>query len=211
MAVMNNKYQLLDVAPDNLFGVRREGQDLYIGNTPIELRGKILLVGNDDEFLMTDGLMQLLTKKDPIKYTNEDLKEYKNILLLTNAHRRCYKAHCQINANNSLKYKNVVSILFPPKRPAKSRIRSDKKLILKTNEHQSKLEEVNKSSVSGSEIKIQEDIPNARKYMYYEDPNVLVDRFRELDTEQEQGVDNREEILCILRELEKLGYIKFYK
>ena len=54
----------------------------------------------------------MLFKKHPSEYNDEDLEIYKQILQLTNAHRRQYKHDKGIKAKNSKKYSNIIRPLF---------------------------------------------------------------------------------------------------
>src|SRR5436190_18488508 len=65
-------------------------------------------------YRVTPGLMELLFMQVPKKTSVEadDLKVYKEILLLTNAHRQAYSAEKPINSNRGKKYVNVISVLF---------------------------------------------------------------------------------------------------
>ncbi|XP_036147378.1 uncharacterized protein LOC118647172 [Monomorium pharaonis] len=47
----------------------------------------------------------------PNMYTNNDLQNYKNILLATNAYRRGHIAHNQVMGNKGSKYKNIIAPL----------------------------------------------------------------------------------------------------
>ncbi|KAG5886855.1 hypothetical protein JTB14_017661 [Gonioctena quinquepunctata] len=67
-------------------------------------------------FVLTEGLLQLLLKRVPQHYESEDLVAYKNILELTIAHEKLYKTDRPVNSNGSWKYRNIISLLFPPKR-----------------------------------------------------------------------------------------------
>lgn len=96
------------------YGLRFEN-GYVIGDTPVLYRkNKVTLQGKD--FVVTDGLHELLVKRIPQHYTAEDLAIYKDILILTNAHKKQYNPTSRINANSSWKYKNIISVLFPPRR-----------------------------------------------------------------------------------------------
>ena len=49
-------------------------------------------------------------------FNDSYLKAYKDILRATNAHKHYYLANAQVNANRDVKYKRIISQLFPPKR-----------------------------------------------------------------------------------------------
>ena len=67
----------------------------------------------DVEFPATKGLWELLTRKkvDNDSVTSADLKQYKAILKMTNAHLEGYKPHIHTFKGN--KFSDVISKLFP--------------------------------------------------------------------------------------------------
>ena len=67
------------------------------------------------EFPATQGLWELLTRKrvDKKLITNADLKQYKTILKMTNAHLEGYDPTANIRTSKGLKYKDFISRLFP--------------------------------------------------------------------------------------------------
>jgi hypothetical protein len=66
-------------------------------------------------FPATKGLWELLTRKRVNKklITTEDLKQYKKILEMTNAHLEGYDRDANINVTTGLKFKEIISKLFP--------------------------------------------------------------------------------------------------
>ena len=64
------------------------------------------------------GLWELLTRKNVNSdvITKSDLKEYKCILELTNAHLAGYETGGDIQISREVKYVKVISNLFPPTR-----------------------------------------------------------------------------------------------
>ena len=75
-----------------------------------------MLVINDNEFKLTKGLFNLLTKNSPNSFSKRDLNEYKKILLLTNVHRQGFNPNGKIIATKGWKYRNVIAKMFPPTR-----------------------------------------------------------------------------------------------
>jgi len=59
------------------------------------------------EFPVTKGLWELLTRKrmDKKSVTGAELKQYKTILEMTNAHLEGYKPRANIRTSNGVKYK----------------------------------------------------------------------------------------------------------
>ena len=97
----------------NVFGFRNDNNSWFIGNTPVAFDSDILLIDNE-KYTLTDGLLNLLVQENPYEYDNSNLMKYKEILLLTNAHKRNYQIGIQIRSSRSKKYKNIISKLFPP-------------------------------------------------------------------------------------------------
>jgi hypothetical protein len=66
-------------------------------------------------FLATKGLWELLTRKRVYKnvITNGDLKQYKTILEMTNAHLEGYDPEANIRISKGLKFRDIISRLFP--------------------------------------------------------------------------------------------------
>jgi len=67
------------------------------------------------EFRGTTGLWELLTRKtmNRRKITTDDLKKYKKILELTNAHLTDYRPGADIHITRGSKYRDVIASLFP--------------------------------------------------------------------------------------------------
>ena len=63
----------------------------------------------------TKGLWELLTRKrvDIKSVTTSDIKQYKTILEMTNAHLEGYKPRANIHTSKGVKYKEIISKLFP--------------------------------------------------------------------------------------------------
>lgn len=102
---------------DTTYGVRPDGKGgTLIGDSAVSFSQTKIKV-KDKVFELTPGLMELLfmqvPKKDEI--TTSDVSIYKQILLMTNAHRQMYSAERAVNANKGKKYTAVIQSLFPPK------------------------------------------------------------------------------------------------
>ncbi|ORP58138.1 hypothetical protein, partial [Vibrio cholerae] len=76
---------------DTTYGIRRDGNRFYIGNKEVEIANDDISIG-DQVYKGTKGLWELLTLKEPSNYTQSDLDTYKEILVLTSAHLKGYKA-----------------------------------------------------------------------------------------------------------------------
>ena len=69
---------------DSIFGIYNEEGQFKIGNLPIRIDGNDLVV-DGRRYTGSEGLWSLLTKKNPINYSQGDLQNYKQILLDTDA------------------------------------------------------------------------------------------------------------------------------
>ncbi|CAG9824316.1 unnamed protein product [Phaedon cochleariae] len=103
----NDWYTLFCDGPDHdaVYGVRRGGEfgELIIGKELIEFENGDISIRNR-RFKQTTGLISLLFKREPTKYSTEDMSSYKMILLLSNAHKQLYEENGKINSNRSLKW-----------------------------------------------------------------------------------------------------------
>lgn len=103
---------LLSRNSDPQYGIRRARGILKIGNFAVQLDEKTLTIGSKT-VKHTDGLLNLLFYKIPEGYTKSDLRNYKQILLLTNAHKKRFNVKSPIRTSKkSYKYKAIIKPLF---------------------------------------------------------------------------------------------------
>ena len=69
---------------DSIFGIYNKGSNFMIGSEQVEIKGNDIEV-NGKHYQGSPGPWQLLTKKEPKEYTENDLQNYKRILINTNA------------------------------------------------------------------------------------------------------------------------------
>lgn len=147
---------------DNVYGVRKLTKDrLMVGNSSINFSQNSIHVG-DLVFLSTKGLLKVLFKKNPkeSEVKAEDLKNYKAILLKTNAHKKHYKVDSDIRESSSFKFKQYIEkILFPSRKSGSSKRQSS------TGE-----------GILPEYMLAKEG--NKLDYIYWDDPNELVNRLR---------------------------------
>lgn len=101
---------------DDVYGIRYEGKGFVIGDTIVSIKSDVLEV-DDDSYLGTLGLFELLFMKDPNMtiVKENDMKTYKKILDQTNAHKRRYSSSDHVNEmKHNPKYRKVISKLYPP-------------------------------------------------------------------------------------------------
>lgn len=105
---------------DPLYGFHMYNSELFLGNDPVKVRTR----GSDmtynvrgRDFPISEGLTSLLLHNEPAAYNERDLKAYKEMLVLTSAHKNNYNEKGKIKRNTDLpKYNNIIKGLFPPKR-----------------------------------------------------------------------------------------------
>ena len=100
---------------DTVYGIRREGDVFMIGDSQVGVDHDGNIHINNVEFPATKGLWELLTRKrvDTKSVTTADMKQYKTILEMTNAHLEGYKPRANIHTSKGVKYKEIISKLFP--------------------------------------------------------------------------------------------------
>ena len=101
---------------DKEFGIRKDADGHFgIGKSPIEIDENSDVFVEGKTYTGTPGLFELLTRKKINKslITTQDLKNYRRILDVTNAHRKHNKRAGVIKATRGVKFREVISHLFP--------------------------------------------------------------------------------------------------
>ena len=101
---------------DKEFGIRKDADgQLRIGKSPIDIVENTDVFVEGKTYTGTPGLFDLLTRKKINKslITTHDLKNYRRILEATNALRQHNKRAGVIKAKRSVKFRVVISHLFP--------------------------------------------------------------------------------------------------
>lgn len=169
------------------FGVRIERGNPMIGKSRISMTdGSIVIDGVS--YKKSPGLIELLLKKTPdlSMISTEDKLIYKEILEKTNAHRRDFDSKKPIKSNKGQKYVSIIKPLF--KLPEKD-FKKDSESV-------------------GYGLPILKKLRKYTDYVYWDDPNELVDRLRLLLATRDAGntgVDN--EIISIIEELRESGIL----
>ena len=93
------KEQIINIAPiasnalenfvskkgmDKTFGIKKKEGKLHMGDKLLNFEDDDIII-DGEVFEGTPGLWELITLQEPINYTNEDLKNYENLLIKTNA------------------------------------------------------------------------------------------------------------------------------
>lgn len=144
------------------------------------------------KFSITHGLTELLLSNNPREYTGDDLNTYKKMLEYTSAHKSDFNSNGDIIRNSkNQKYNKIISGLFPV---------NDRKKRLggSLKKPQTKYKMLNGKNAS-----------NNLDYVYWDDPNELVDRLRLLTASQTAGhTGHNNEIISIIEELREAKIIK---
>ena len=189
LGVLGRKYVGIllsnDKSIDNVYGVYYDDQGMMLGDKRFDLSPNDDIIVGDKTFRGNPGLYELIFKKVPDEnsYSRSDLQEYRNILLLTNAHKRGRgrDPNLPIMANKGYKYKKIIG----------------------------KLLGASKKKIGVGNIPRDMTVTNdAVEYIHWDDPNELVDRLRLLDASRQAGNNAHDnEFLSIIEELREAGLI----
>jgi len=94
---------------DTQYGLRKNGDSFKIGDSAVLVDPNSNITIKGREFSGTTGLWELLTLKnvDRKNITTDDLKKYKKILELTNAHLTSYQPGGDIHITRGAKYRGI--------------------------------------------------------------------------------------------------------
>lgn len=152
---------------------------LMIGRTKVSFNARKIIIGKK-RFTLTKGLLNLLFLHKPEPYTHEDILQYKEIISITNIHKKYYDTSSTLksDANNS-KFKNIIAPLFARQG----------------------------ASIQTNFMRVYEN--SEIDYKYWDNPNELVDRLRLLIASQSAGhTGHNNEIIAIIEELKEANIIK---
>lgn len=175
-----------EIFKDVPYGIRLVKGQPMVGSASISVTNNMYRIGGHS-FDKTIGLTELLYKQKPdlSVVTENDKKIYKTILLTTNAHRRKYDCNQPINSNRGFKYLHIIKPLLNLNRSSSS-------------------ERVPK----GKGLPVFKRLVPKSDYVYWDDPNELVERLKLLIASRDAGntgLDN--EIISIIEELKECGAI----
>lgn len=174
---------------DHTYGVRVEGDLWMIGDKQLEINGDDLII-NGKQYKGTRGLYELVFMNIPNEYiySEEDLNDYANILQDTNVHRANYSSIGKVKSNRGKKYKNIISKIMD--RPSNN-----------ADHMMTYTDQINQEH-TGQGIILSGEQTN---FIYWNDPNELVDRLKVLLASQQAGnTSHNNEINSILEELHEL-------
>ncbi len=212
---------------DDIYGIKRKNNgSLFLGDFPVTLnKGFISL--QDKSYTCTNGLISLLSMKKPTDYKDEDLKNYKDMLISTGTHLT--KKGDRLKCNRSYKYNKIIKPLFseeliktPPQisTPSTSNINIEiENSLSRIKNRLAALKVVRKldlpeadereSNTSGNGLmKVIKGVKSLRGF-YWNDPNELVERLILLHASKAAGNTSvYNEILAIEEELREANIIQ---
>ncbi|XP_044588014.1 uncharacterized protein LOC123267455 [Cotesia glomerata] len=170
---------------DFRYGVRKKNKAMFIGNSNIYFNNDEINV-QDKVYPMTHGLLELLVKKDPQDsvVTQNDKKHYLDIVERTNMYWKNYKPDTSIFNDLSPKFQNYVVEFLAKRHPnfSKGGGLPSHMIVKKKNRNMD--------------------------YVYWDDPNELVERLRLLIASQSAGnTSHTNEIISIIEELREAEII----
>lgn len=200
-----NKEDTIEIYDNNMnvpFGIRSENKNLMMGNSKVSFSftnnvndslKSIIATVNDKHYEITPGLKELLLRNRPdlSLVTETDKMVYKDMLSITNAHKRDFNPNGQLKGDKGLKYRQIIKPLF-----------SEQNYVQNA-------EQVIKSKSGGYLPKLKKKYKSNTDYVYWDDPNELIDRLRLLIASKNAGNTNHDnEIISIVEELKEAGVIK---
>jgi len=99
---------------DTQYGVRKDGDIFMIGDSPIVVDTSGDKTIKNRVFKESKGLWELLTRKKFYMevITKDDMKSYKKILTMANAHMTQYQLDGNINITRGIKFRVIIAALF---------------------------------------------------------------------------------------------------
>lgn len=197
---------------DNVYGIRVNGNSWMMGDKVIEVDVDDLII-DDKRYEGTRGLYELIFMNQPNEYvyTDKDLENYASLLNETNAHRINYSKLGKVKSSRGHKYKNIISQIIKKdvrryehsgtlSRPGPSRVGTGVKL----DEHHGNMNKSAYTDILDEAIKTSGIFTSDSKpkFIYWDDPNELIDRLKLLHASQQAGNTSHEnEINAIIEEL----------
>lgn len=182
---------------DHTHGVRLgEGGRWMLGNKPLRFDKNDNLIVGEHTFEPSPGLLELIFKRSPGPHNADDVERYKRILELTNAHRQSHEAGKPLRATSTPKYKEIIRPLYlRPRRQAQKRTGKGLQGLFGAKRPR---------TGEGRFVPME----TRRTFVYWDDPNELVERLALLAASRDAGHTGLErEILSIEEELREGGYI----
>ena len=174
---------------DKFYGIYAEDGKFKIGDKFITIEKDNIII-NDIPFIGTPGFWELVTLKNPEKYEEDDLTNYRRLVILTNtAYRNNDPTQNYPKQSKGNKWKYIIKPIWEVIKKQKDE-EEYKEFVEPDDDPQ--------PETSGTGLKI---LPS--------DPNALIDRFDLLFSSQKAGHTGvRNEIIAILDELKRQGVLK---
>lgn len=171
---------------DTEYGVRKLKQGLKIGNAPVDFNGdKMTLL--DKTYRVTPGLASLIFERGSFTSlpTESDQNTYRSIIRATSAHKKNYSPGQEIRRSNSVKYREIIKpLVLSPEQPKFG------------------------SALLPQYMIAPQSTSRQTDYVYWDNPNELVDRLRLLIASQAAGnTSHTNEIFSIIEELREAGIV----
>ena len=178
---------------DKFYGIYAEDGKFKIGDRFITIEDNDIKV-DDKTFEGTPGFWQLVTSKNPKKYTKEDLSKYQQLVILTNtAYRSNNPNQNYPKQSKGDKWKKIIKPIWEAIKEQEEDETEDEE----EGNTYNLFDDDPQPGTSGSSLKI---LPS--------DPNALIDRFDLLFSSKKAGHTGvRNEIVAILDELKRQGVI----
>ena len=202
---------------DKIFGIYKKDDNYYLGNKLISVDDNniITIENNKREFIGTPGMWELIVNEFPMDYNNEDYRNYKDLMKITNAlHRNNDPKEVHPKPSNNYKWKHVVGAIWYMNKGYSeedafkmAKDPSYKKMI--TNRMSKK-----KRRKLFSRSRREEKCEGEGVVVIPSDPNALLERLDLLLASQEAGHTGvRNELVSICDELKRQGVLdtKVYK
>ena len=174
---------------DKFYGIYAEDGKFKIGDKFITIEKDNIII-NDIPFIGTPGFWELVTLKNPEKYEEDDLTNYRRLVILTNtAYRNNDPTQNYPKQSKGNKWKYIIKPIWEVIKKQKDE-EEYKEFVEPDDDPQ--------PGTSGSGLKI---LPS--------DPNTLIDRFDLLFSSKKAGHTGvKNEIVAILDELKRQGVLK---
>ena len=183
---------------DKTFGLYSKNKKFHIGNKPITIKDNDIII-EGKTYTGSPGLWELITSKDPKKFTEEDYRKYMNLLVQTNTiYQDNNSNNTKPKSSGGSKWNNLISPIWEEIKPKKEKKKKKKR-------QQDPDEDDPQPGTSGTDPRT--EIPGGGLILP-SNPNALIDRFDLLFSSKKAGHTGvRNEIVSILDELKRQGVI----
>lgn len=176
-----------------------------VGNSIINFSDADIKI-NDKVYKGTPGLYELLFKKHPNMYTQEDKDAYRDILENSHVLHRNFNPKEQLRGNKSYKYNNIIKPLLEQATGQGYAFTSGTDAAAE-HTYRNVIKPQKENHLSGKGHMTFSNSPY--QYVYWDNVNELVDRLRLLMASQTAGNNShKNEIMSILDELREAGVIE---